>query len=119
MILLAIIAVVVIPPEKLPDAAKQLARFLNDLRKMTSGIWDDIKQDAILRPEDLMKRAQQNYEQNLQPDLKQNPNQDSNHGLNQAQPLSSHEQNVNLPIANTEMISDPTTDTTTEAKKHE
>ncbi len=53
MILLAIIALIVIPPEKLPDAARQLARFLNDLKRNTSGIWDDIKKDALQKPEDI------------------------------------------------------------------
>lgn len=55
MILLAIIALIVIPPDKLPDAARQLARFINDLKRNTSGIWDDIKKDALLKPEDLKK----------------------------------------------------------------
>ncbi len=55
MILLAIIALIVIPPDKLPDAARQLARFINDLKRNTSGIWDGIKQDALLKPEDLAK----------------------------------------------------------------
>lgn len=55
MILLAIIALIVIPPDKLPEAARQLARFINDLKRNTSGIWDDIKKDAMLKPEDLVK----------------------------------------------------------------
>lgn len=55
MILLAIIALIVIPPDKLPDAARQLARFINDLKRNTSGIWDDIKKDAAFKPEDLVK----------------------------------------------------------------
>ena len=56
LILLAIIALVVIPPEKLPDTARQLARFFNDLKRSTAGIWDDLKQDAMLKPEDLLKQ---------------------------------------------------------------
>lgn len=55
MILLAIIALIVIPPEKLPDAARQLARFINDLKRNTSGIWDDIKKDAMAKPSDFVK----------------------------------------------------------------
>lgn len=53
MVLLAIIALIVIPPEKLPDFARQLARFLNDIRRSTSGLWEDLKSDAALKPEDL------------------------------------------------------------------
>lgn len=55
MFILALIALIVIPPDKLPEAARQLARFLNDLKRSTSGIWDDLKQDAAFKPEDLLK----------------------------------------------------------------
>jgi sec-independent protein translocase protein TatB len=55
MVILAIIAIIVIPPEKLPEVARQVARFFNDIRRSTSGVWDDLKKDAMLRPEDLMK----------------------------------------------------------------
>lgn len=55
MVILAVIALIVIPPEKLPEVARQLARFLNDLKRNTSGIWDDIKQDAAFKPEDILK----------------------------------------------------------------
>lgn len=55
MLILAIIALIVIPPDKLPEVARQLARFLNDLKRNTAGIWDDLKEDAMLKPEDLLK----------------------------------------------------------------
>ncbi|MBC7421040.1 MAG: hypothetical protein H7328_09965 [Bdellovibrio sp.] len=55
MIILALIALVVIPPDKLPEFAKQIARLFNDIRRSTSGAWDDLKQEAMLKPEDLMK----------------------------------------------------------------
>lgn len=55
IIILIIIAVIVIPPEKLPEVARQIAKFLNDLRRSTSGIWDDIKKDAVVKPDDLFK----------------------------------------------------------------
>lgn len=58
MVLLAIIALIVIPPEKLPDFARQLARFLNDVRRSTTGLWDDLKNDAALKPEDLYGHRQ-------------------------------------------------------------
>ena len=53
--ILIIIAVIVVPPEKLPDFARQIARFINDLRRSTTGVWDDIKKDAMVKPEDLLK----------------------------------------------------------------
>lgn len=55
MIILALVAIIVIPPDKLPEVARQVARFFNDIRRSTAGVWDDIKKDAMLKPEDLMK----------------------------------------------------------------
>lgn len=55
LIILGIIALIVIPPDKLPEVARQLARILNELKRSTSGVWDDIKRDAAFRPEDLLK----------------------------------------------------------------
>lgn len=61
MIILGIIALVVIPPEKLPEVARQLARFINDLRRSTSGIWDDlkhdVKQNANIKPENSVHKT--------------------------------------------------------------
>lgn len=56
ILILVIIAVIVIPPDKLPEFARQIARFFNDLRRSTSGVWDDIKKDAMLKPEDLLRQ---------------------------------------------------------------
>ena len=53
IIILVIIAVIVIPPDKLPEFARQAARFLNDLKRTTSGFWDDVKKDAMVTPDDL------------------------------------------------------------------
>lgn len=58
MLILAAVAVIVIPPDKLPEVARQLARFINDLKRSTSGIWDDLKQEALLKPEDLVRHQQ-------------------------------------------------------------
>lgn len=59
LLILGIIAVIVIPPEKLPEVARQFARFLGEMRRMTSGVFDDLKQDVVLRPEDMLKKQQQ------------------------------------------------------------
>ena len=60
MILLAIIAVIVIPPDKLPEVAKQVAQFIRELKRMTSGVFDELRQDVVLKPEDMMKQKQDN-----------------------------------------------------------
>lgn len=73
MVILAIVAIIVIPPDKLPEVARQVARFLNDLRRSTSGVWDDLKKDAMLRPEDLMKYNPPQQAQTYQPPLEPAP----------------------------------------------
>lgn len=67
MIILGLIALVVIPPDKLPEFARQAARFFNELRRSTTGIWDDLKQEAILKPEDLLKRKAESQPQPAPP----------------------------------------------------
>lgn len=68
MLILAIIALVVIPPDKLPEVARSLARMYRDLRRSTVGIWDDLKEEAMLKPEDLLK-----HKTNTEPENKIQP----------------------------------------------
>ena len=65
MLILAVIALIVIPPDKLPEVARQVARFLNDLKRSTGGVWDDLKREASFKPEDLLKY---NPNQNKKPE---------------------------------------------------
>lgn len=58
MLILGIIAIIVVPPDKLPEVARQFARFLGDMRRMTSGLFDDLKDHPVLKPDDLMKEKQ-------------------------------------------------------------
>ncbi|MFN3454091.1 MAG: twin-arginine translocase TatA/TatE family subunit [Pseudobdellovibrio sp.] len=55
MLILAIVLIVVIPPEKLPEVMRNIARLFNEFKRSTSGVWDDIKRDAEFKPEDLFK----------------------------------------------------------------
>jgi len=55
---------IVIPPEKLPEVMRNIARTFNDIRRSTAGVWDDIKRDAALKPEDLFKHQQTAADQN-------------------------------------------------------
>lgn len=55
LVILGIILLVVIPPEKLPEVMRNIGRLFNDLRRSTSGVWDDLKKEAEIKPSDLMK----------------------------------------------------------------
>lgn len=50
IIILGIVLIIAVPPEKLPELMKNLGRFFNDLRRNTSGVWDEIKKDASVEP---------------------------------------------------------------------
>jgi sec-independent protein translocase protein TatB len=72
MLILAIIALVVIPPDKLPEVARNLARMYRDLKRSTAGMWDDLKEEAMLKPDDLMKlRNKAEAENKIKNDLKE------------------------------------------------
>jgi len=79
LLILGIIAVLVVPPDKLPEVARQIAKFIGEMRRMSSGIFDDLNQPPKLKPEDMLKRQQQKEQEqnaesvqpdpNLQPEL--------------------------------------------------
>lgn len=44
LIIIAIIALIIVGPKKLPDLAKSLGRGFNEFKKATDGITDEIKE---------------------------------------------------------------------------
>ncbi len=60
LIILGIIMLIVIPPEKLPEIMRNLGRFVNDLKRQTNGIFTEIKKDLTpdirLTPADMLKK---------------------------------------------------------------
>lgn len=58
ILFLAILALVVIGPKQLPEVARTLGRFLNELRRTTSVLTDDIKSQMKFDPLDLNKTPQ-------------------------------------------------------------
>ncbi|WP_413292154.1 twin-arginine translocase TatA/TatE family subunit [Bdellovibrio sp. HCB185ZH] len=59
IIFLAILALIVIGPKELPQVARTLGRFLNELKRTTSEFTDDLKQQARIDPIDLYDRHNQ------------------------------------------------------------
>ncbi len=67
LIILGIIMLIVIPPEKLPEIMRNLGRFVNDLKRQTNGIFTDVTSefkdikkdltpDIRLTPADMLKK---------------------------------------------------------------
>ena len=62
IIFLAILALVVIGPKQLPEVARTLGRFLNELRRTTSVLTDDLKSHMRFDPLDMNKPPQEPVE---------------------------------------------------------
>ncbi len=71
MIILGIIALIVIPPEKLPEVARELARFISDLKNSADQIMGELKRDAVFKPEDILDKNIKQKLAELQKDLNQ------------------------------------------------
>ena len=56
MLILGVVALLVIPPEQLPEMARQLAKLIFELKRSTAGLFDELKQDAIFKPEDILDK---------------------------------------------------------------
>jgi sec-independent protein translocase protein TatA len=65
LIIIAIIALIVVGPKKLPDLAKTLGKGFSEFRKATDGLSDDLKQtmqsddkpiDDVLKDTPLLKK---------------------------------------------------------------
>jgi Sec-independent protein translocase protein TatA len=67
LIILGVIMLIVIPPEKLPEIMRNIGRFVNDLKRQTGGIFTeinkdftdikkDLTEDVRVTPSDMMKK---------------------------------------------------------------
>lgn len=55
---IGIVILLVVPPEKLPGLAREAARLLNEIRRSTSGVWEELKKDVPNPMEDLRREKQ-------------------------------------------------------------
>ena len=69
MLILGVVALLVIPPEQLPEMARQLAKLITELKRSTAGIFDELKQEAIFKPEDILDRNIKAKLKELQKDI--------------------------------------------------
>lgn len=54
LIILGVIALIVIPPDKLPELARQLAKFIYELKRSADQIMGEIKQEAFIKPDSIL-----------------------------------------------------------------
>ena len=54
LIILGVIALIVIPPDKLPELARQLAKFIYELKRSADQIMGEIKQEAYIKPDSIL-----------------------------------------------------------------
>lgn len=56
---IGVVILLVVPPEKLPGLAREVARLLNEIRRSTSGVWEELKKDVPNPMADLRKEKQE------------------------------------------------------------
>jgi Sec-independent protein translocase protein TatA len=64
IVILGLIILIVVPPEKLPEILRNIGRIVGELKRQTSGLFDNIKtditkdfsKDSLLTPEDMKKK---------------------------------------------------------------
>ncbi len=72
LIILGVIALIVIPPEKLPEMARQLAKFIYDLKRNADQVLNEIKKEAFIKPEDIIDQNIKNKLKEIQVTLNKN-----------------------------------------------
>lgn len=73
LIILGIIALIVIPPEKLPELARQLAKFIYELKRSADQIMGEIKQEAYIKPDSILDQKIKDQFSEIQKGLNHNP----------------------------------------------
>ena len=69
LIILGVIALIVIPPDKLPEMARQLAKLIYELKRSADQIMGEIKQEAFIKPESILDQKIKDQFAEIQKDL--------------------------------------------------
>lgn len=72
LILIAVVGLVVLGPERLPVAIRNVSRFISSARKMASSVRDELEQELKLQElKDNLQKAEQMQMKNLSPEIQQ------------------------------------------------
>lgn len=70
LVLIAIVGLVVLGPERLPVAIRTVARFIHSARAMANGVKDELSHELKIQElQEQLKQTQQNVEEQLKPDV--------------------------------------------------
>jgi Tat protein translocase TatB subunit len=68
ILILAALALIIIGPEDLPKIARQIGRFVNDIKRTTQGFAEDLKEQAKFDPKDFLKQKEE-YNKHISPQV--------------------------------------------------
>lgn len=85
LIILGIVILIVVPPEKLPELMRNLGRMISDFKRQTNGLFSEVKDefrdvkkditsDIKLTPEDMLKKLS-DKDKPVEKDKPQNSNE--------------------------------------------
>mgnify|MGYP000144303719 CR=1 FL=1 len=102
IIFLAVLALIVIGPKELPELARTLGRFLNELKRSTNVLGDELKQQVRMDKLDLNQTIR-------------NPNLNNHEGQQDSAPLASE---TAVSAENPEQLEFPQADGKSEEQKN-
>lgn len=68
ILILAALALIIIGPEDLPKIARQIGRFVNDIKRTTQDFAEDLKEQAKFDPKDFLKQKE-DYNKHISPQV--------------------------------------------------
>jgi sec-independent protein translocase protein TatB len=70
LILIAVVGLVVLGPERLPVAIRSVARFIHSAKTMANGVKDELSHELKIQElQEQLKQTQQHVEEQLKPDV--------------------------------------------------
>ncbi|WP_407331839.1 Sec-independent protein translocase protein TatB [Enterovibrio sp. 27052020O] len=108
LILIAVVGLVVLGPERLPVAIRNVSRWIGAARRMAGSVRDELEQELKIQElQDNLKKAEQMGMQNLSPDLQQSVDELKKAAEGVQRPYASKSENTDVASA-----SSPTKDKT-------
>ncbi len=75
IIFISLLALIVIGPKELPEVARTIGRFLNELRRSTDVLREDLKSQVKVEPTILVKPSSEPLSQELTAKLSETPDE--------------------------------------------
>ena len=97
LVLIAIVGLVVLGPERLPGAIRNLSRWIGAARRMAGSVRDELEQELKIQElQDNLKKAENVGMKNLSPDLQNSIDELKKAAEDVSRPYANKDQDTNI-----------------------